>query len=236
MHVRHLGRQAYAPVFERMRDFTQARDADTEDELWILEHDPVFTQGQAGRAEHVHAPGDTPVVASDRGGQVTYHGPGQLLVYCLLDLQRRGLGIRELVRRLEDAMIDTLAGYAIPAFARRDAPGVYVERDFGEGPETRKIGALGLRVRRGRSYHGIALNVAMDLSPFAGIDPCGMAGLQVTQVADLGGPRMSAWSPGTWRAPCGNDWPRPGSEVRFERRYSRPGWPRASISVRARQS
>lgn len=188
MHVRHLGRQPYAPILERMRRFTEARDADTEDELWVLEHDPVFTQGQAGRPEHLHRPGDIPVVASDRGGQITYHGPGQLLVYCLLDLQRRKLGIRDLVSRLEDAMIDTLARYAIDAFARRDAPGVYIERDFGLGMETRKIGALGLRLRRGRSYHGIALNVAMDLSPFDGIDPCGMAGLRVTQVADLGGP------------------------------------------------
>jgi lipoyl(octanoyl) transferase len=188
MQVRHLGRQPYAPILERMRRFTDSRDRDTEDELWVLEHDPVFTQGQAGRAEHVRAAGDTPVVASDRGGQVTYHGPGQVVVYCLLDLQRRKLGIRDLVMRLENAMIDTLDGYAIDSFARRDAPGVYIERDFGLGLETRKIGALGLRVRRGCSYHGIALNVAMDLSPFTGIDPCGMAGLRVTQVADLGGP------------------------------------------------
>lgn len=186
--VRALGLQDYAPMLARMRAFTDARGAETPDEIWMLEHPPVFTQGQAGKAEHVLAAGDIPVVQADRGGQVTYHGPGQLVVYFLLDLQRLGYGIRSLVTRIEQAMIDVLAGYGIAAHADREAPGVYVD-GAGGLPGRAKIGSLGLRVRRGCSYHGLALNVAMDLEPFSRINPCGYSGLRMTQIADLGGPR-----------------------------------------------
>jgi lipoyl(octanoyl) transferase len=174
------GRAGYEPVWRQMQDFTTQRAADSPDEFWMLEHEPVFTQGTRGRAEHVLAAGDIPVIQTDRGGQVTYHGPGQLMVYTLLDLQRLGLGIRSLVTALEEAVMATLAGYGITAKARRDAPGVYVD--------DAKIASLGLRVRRGCSYHGLALNVAMDLEPFQRINPCGYRGLQVTQVSQLGGP------------------------------------------------
>ncbi len=187
--VRFPGRVEYAPTYAAMRDFTESRTPQTADELWFLEHPPVFTQGQAGKAEHVLAPGDIPVVASNRGGQVTYHGPGQLVMYPLLDLHRRGLGIRELVTLLEDAMIATAACYGIAAFARKEAPGIYVDGDFeGDGRETRKLGSIGLRVSRGCSYHGLSLNVAMDLEPFSRINPCGYAGLRMTQLSALGGP------------------------------------------------
>lgn len=169
-----------------MRAYTEARSVHTPDEIWFLEHPPVFTQGQAGRAEHLLAPGDIPVIAANRGGQVTYHGPGQLVVYPLLDLHRRGMGIRELVTLLERAMIDTLAGFSIESFARSDAPGVYVRRAFDASNEVRKIGSLGLRVSRGCSYHGLALNVDMDLEPFSRINPCGYAGLRMTQMRELG--------------------------------------------------
>jgi lipoyl(octanoyl) transferase len=189
LKVLHLGLRDYAETYARMRAFTEARGPDTPDELWFLEHPPVFTQGQAGRAEHLLAPGDIPVVQANRGGQVTYHGPGQLVVYVLLDLHRLGYGARSLVRRLEAAMIDTLAGYGITAAARVDAPGVYVSRPWPDGSEdARKIGSLGLRVSRGCSYHGLALNVDMDLEPFSRINPCGLAGMRMTQVAELGGP------------------------------------------------
>ena len=187
--IRHLGLLDYADTYAQMRDFTAARGPGAADELWFLEHPPVFTQGQAGKPEHVLAPGDIPIVQSNRGGQVTYHGPGQAVVYVLLDLHRLGYGARELVRRLEQAMVDTLAGYGIAARARADAPGVYVERAWDGGvTEMRKIGSLGLRVSRGCSYHGIALNVAMDLEPFGRINPCGLAGMRMTQVSELGGP------------------------------------------------
>jgi len=176
--VRHLGRQDYLPTLEAMQGFTAERDENTPDELWIVEHPPVFTLGQAGKREHLLNPGEIPVVPVDRGGQVTYHGPGQVVIYLLLDLRRRGLGVRELVTRMEQAVIDLLAEEGIAARARADAPGVYV----GEA----KIAALGLRVKRGRSYHGLALNVAMDLEPFTRINPCGYAGLATTQLADLG--------------------------------------------------
>jgi lipoyl(octanoyl) transferase len=179
-HTRRLGLQPYEPIYRRMRDFTLARTPDTADELWFLEHEPVFTQGQAGKPEHVLAPGAIPVVQSDRGGQVTYHGPGQLMGYVLVDIARLGYGIRSLVTRLEQATVDLLAGYGVAAAGRRDAPGVYV----GE----RKVCSLGLRVRKGRTYHGLALNVAMDLEPFARINPCGFKGLAMTQVSELGGP------------------------------------------------
>ena len=184
MVVRRPGLADYADTYRRMRDFTAARGADTPDELWLL----VFTQGQAGRAEHLLAPGDIPVVQSNRGGQVTYHGPGQVVAYVLLDLHRLGYGARELVRRIERSMIGLLAQYGIAALAREDAPGVYVERSWAEGaaPEQRKIGSLGLRVSRGCSYHGLSLNVAMDLEPFGRINPCGLQGM--AQVAELGGP------------------------------------------------
>ena len=179
--VRHLGLCDYAQTYTRMREFTASRNAGSEDELWLLEHAPVFTQGQAGKAEHVLAPGDIPVVQSNRGGQVTYHGPGQLVGYVLLDLQRRGYGARGLVTRLEQAMIATLASYGISAHARADAPGVYVRA----GTAERKIGSLGLRVSRGCSYHGVALNVKMDLEPFERINPCGLAGMRMAQIADF---------------------------------------------------
>jgi lipoyl(octanoyl) transferase len=179
--IKHLGLRDYGEIFAAQRSFTDTRGADTPDELWFLQHPPVFTQGQAGRAEHLLMPGNIPVVQSDRGGQVTYHGPGQLVVYVLLDLPRLGYGIRALVTRIENALIDTLAGYGVAAASRRDAPGVYV----GEA----KIASLGLRVRRGCSYHGLALNVDMDLEPFRRINPCGYAGLRMTQLTEHGGPR-----------------------------------------------
>ncbi|WP_395683881.1 lipoyl(octanoyl) transferase LipB [Dokdonella sp.] len=178
--VRRLGRQPYEPVWRAMQAFTDARGPETPDELWILEHDPVFTLGQAGKWEHVLLPGDIPVVPVDRGGQVTYHGPGQIVAYPLFDLRRMKIGVRELVTRIEQAIIDTLDTWNIVAARRDGAPGVYV----GDA----KVAALGLRVRRGCSFHGLAFNVAMDLEPFHRINPCGYQGLAVTQVLDLGGP------------------------------------------------
>jgi len=178
--VRDLGRQPYAPVWHAMQRFTDARDATTPDELWVLEHDPVFTLGQAGKPEHVLMPGEIPVIHVDRGGQVTYHGPGQIVVYPLLDLKRLGLGVRDYVHRIEQAIIDTLLEWNIIAVRREGAPGVYVG--------AAKIAALGIRVRKGRTFHGLAFNVAMDLEPFTRINPCGYAGLRVVSVADLGGP------------------------------------------------
>lgn len=186
--VRRLGLVPYAETFEAMRRFTQARTASSEDELWLLEHPPVFTQGQAGKPEHILLAGDIPVVQSDRGGQVTYHGPGQAVVYVLMDLQRAGYGARSLVSRIEQAMLDVLAGYGITAYADPAAPGVYVDC----GGVRHKIGSLGLRVREARSYHGLSLNVAMDLAPFGRINPCGYAGLPMTQVSALGGPSDTA--------------------------------------------
>ncbi len=180
LQVRRMGRQPYEPVWQAMRAFTDRRDGDTVDELWVLEHDPVFTLGQAGKWEHVLMPGDIPVVSVDRGGQVTYHGPGQVVVYPLLDLRRLGIGVRELVNRIEQAIIDTLAHWNIGAERVPGAPGVYVGGA--------KVAALGLRVRRGCTFHGLAFNVNMDLEPFHRINPCGYKGLQVTQVIDLGGP------------------------------------------------
>jgi len=182
--VRQLGLRDYTEVFAEQRAFTDARDEHTPDELWFLQHPPVFTQGQAGKTEHLLLPGDIPVVQSDRGGQVTYHGPGQLVVYLLLDLRRLGYPIRALVTRIEQSLVDTLAGYGIAARADPTAPGVYVD-----GARDRsKIASLGLRVRRGCSYHGLALNVAMDLEPFSRINPCGYQGLRMTQVSARGGP------------------------------------------------
>jgi lipoyl(octanoyl) transferase len=180
VQLRNLGRQPYEPVWRAMQAYTDGRDGDSPDQIWRVEHDPVFTLGQAGRWEHVLAPGGIPVVAVDRGGQVTYHGPGQLVVYPLIDLRRLGLGVRDLVERIEQAVIDTLALWHIDAGRRPGAPGVYVDQA--------KVMALGLRVRRGCTFHGLAFNVNMDLEPFARINPCGFQGLTVTQVLDLGGP------------------------------------------------
>ena len=176
--VRHLGRVDYEPTWRAMQSFTAERGPDTPDELWLLEHPPVFTLGQAGKREHILTDLGIPVIAIDRGGQVTYHGPGQLVIYVLLDLRRRGYGVKELVRRLEQAVIDLLAGFGVVAERRAGAPGVYVNEA--------KIAALGLRIKNGCSYHGLVLNVAMDLTPFSAINPCGYEGLAVTQTSDLG--------------------------------------------------
>jgi lipoyl(octanoyl) transferase len=174
--VREPGLLDYLPTWQAMQRFTNGRGPETGDELWLLEHAPVFTQGQAGKAEHVLFPGDIPVVQVDRGGQVTYHGPGQLVGYLLLDVRRLGIGVRELVSRIERSLIELLAGYEVEAHARPDAPGVYV----GE----MKIASLGLRIRNGCSFHGLALNVDMDLAPFQRINPCGYAGMVMTQLKD----------------------------------------------------
>jgi lipoyl(octanoyl) transferase len=173
---RELGQVDYQPTWHAMQRFTDTRDMETPDEIWLLEHSPVFTQGQAGKAEHVLFPGDIPVVQVDRGGQVTYHGPGQLVAYLLLDVRRSGIGVRELVSRIERSLIDLLASYGVSANAKPDAPGVYVNGA--------KIASLGLRIRNGRSFHGLALNVDMDLQPFQRINPCGYAGMAMTQLAD----------------------------------------------------
>ena len=179
--LRDLGLVDYASTWRAMQQFTADRDSGTRDQIWFLEHPPVFTLGVAGKMEHVLAAGAIPVIHTDRGGQVTYHGPGQLVVYPLLDLKRLGLGVRALVEAIELAVMDTLAGFGIRALTKRGAPGVYTH-------DGRKLASLGLRVRRGCSYHGLAFNVAMDLAPFTRINPCGYAGLQMTQVQDLGGP------------------------------------------------
>lgn len=175
--IRNLGLQSYEPVSQKMHDFTDTRDDTTPDEIWLVEHYPVFTQGQAGKAEHVLAPGDIPVIQSDRGGQVTYHGPGQQVMYVLINLKRRKIGVRELVTLLENTVINTLATQGIKAQARADAPGVYVQG--------KKICSLGLRIRKGCSFHGLALNIDMDLAPFMRINPCGYAGMEMTQVSQL---------------------------------------------------
>lgn len=168
----------YADTWQAMIDHTQQRTRETPDEIWLLQHPPIYTQGIAGKAEHLLAPGNIPVIRTDRGGQITYHGPGQLIAYLLLDLRRRQLGVRELVRKMENTVINLLQNYLICAQSRIDAPGVYVK--------DAKIASLGLRVRRGACYHGIALNVAMDLSPFDAINPCGFPGLRITQTSELG--------------------------------------------------
>lgn len=178
--VRDLGRRSYEPVWRAMQAFTDARTDETPDEIWLVEHDPVFTLGQAGKPEHVLMPGDIPVIHVDRGGQVTYHGPGQIVAYPLLDLKRLKVGVREYVHRIEQAIIDTLGDWNIHAQRRDGAPGVYVN--------DAKVAALGIRVRRGCTFHGLAFNIAMDLEPFHRINPCGYAGLQVVSMQDLGGP------------------------------------------------
>lgn len=179
----------FLDVWQQMRDFTDSRDAETPDELWLLEHPSVFTLGQAGKPEHVLMAGDIPVVNTDRGGQVTYHGHGQLVGYCLFDVKRLGIGVRELVETLEDALVYTLAEYNIEAWANREAHGVYID--------SKKIASLGLRIRKGCSYHGFSLNVNMDLEPFQRINPCGYAGLQMTQMKDYLSPTPSLLNLGT---------------------------------------
>jgi lipoyl(octanoyl) transferase len=180
--VRALGRTDYEQCWRAMRAFTDARTPDTGDEIWLTEHPPVYTLGLAGRREHLLRANDIPVIKVDRGGQVTYHGPGQLVAYLMFDLKRLRLGIRDMVRKIEAAVIESLRVHAIEAFGRVDAPGVYVQRDDAQA----KIAALGLKVRNGCTYHGLAFNVSMDLRPFLDIDPCGYPGLAVTQLADLG--------------------------------------------------
>ncbi|NES61946.1 lipoyl(octanoyl) transferase LipB, partial [Vibrio parahaemolyticus] len=175
-----LGCQDYEPVWKAMHEFTDQRTEETPDEVWLVEHNPVFTQGQAGKAEHLINTGDIPVVQSDRGGQVTYHGPGQLVAYFLINLRRKKLGVRDLVTTIENLVINTLKAYNIDSAARPDAPGVYVDG--------KKICSLGLRIRKGCSFHGLALNVNMDLTPFLRINPCGYAGMEMVQVSQFNGP------------------------------------------------
>jgi lipoyl(octanoyl) transferase len=178
IEVRYLGRSDYQDTWDAMKDFTNRRDSNTSDELWITEHAPIFTQGLNGRAEHVLDAGDIPLVQIDRGGQITYHGPGQLLLYCLLDITRLELGVKGLVSKIEKSVTDLLHGYRITAHTRSGAPGVYVDQA--------KIAALGLRIRKGCCYHGLSLNVSMDLEPFTRINPCGYQGLEVTQLREFG--------------------------------------------------
>ena len=179
--IRQLGSKHYEPVWQAMQRFTDERDQNTQDEIWLVEHPPVFTQGQAGKAEHILMPGDIPVVQVDRGGQVTYHGPGQQVIYLLLNIKRRKLGVRHLVTAMENAVVGLLANYEITAYPKPDAPGVYVDE--------KKVCSLGLRIRNGCSFHGLALNVNMDLSPFQRINPCGYAGMEMIDTATLNGPQ-----------------------------------------------
>jgi lipoyl(octanoyl) transferase len=186
--VRHLGMRDYEATWRAMQAFTNARSGETPDEVWLTGHPPVYTLGLAGRREHLLRDNGIPVIKVDRGGQVTYHGPGQLVCYLLVDLRRARLGVRDMVCRIEDAVIEWLASLGVTAYGKRDAPGIYVRED---GIES-KIGSLGLKVRNGCTYHGVAVNVAMDLSPFTDIDPCGYPGLRVTQVANFGVSRTVA--------------------------------------------
>ena len=176
--VRHLARTDYQTVYDSMKEFARIRSADTNDELWITEHDPVFTQGQSGKPEHLVAPGDIPVIQSNRGGQITYHGPGQIVAYLLFDISRMNLSVREFVRKIELSMMATLNHFDIRSNRMENTPGVYVR--------SKKIGSLGLRISRGNSYHGLSLNVDMDTEPFGRIDPCGMEGLEITTMCDFG--------------------------------------------------
>ena len=179
MKIKYLGRNLdYLPVFKKMQDFTDNRTPNTEDELWVVEHAPVFMQGKAGKSEHLLHASDIPVIETDRGGQITYHGLGQVVVYVLIDFKRRQISVRELVSRIENAVIATLSDYQIQSAADPKRPGVYTENG-------KKIASLGLRIKNGATYHGVALNVAMDLSPFSQINPCGYAGLEITQIADF---------------------------------------------------
>jgi len=179
VNIRWLNISDYQTIWEAMRQFTDQRDAATTDEIWLLEHHPVFTQGQNGKSEHLLNAHHIPVVQSDRGGQITYHGPGQLIIYTLIDLKRKKWHIRDLITRLEQAIIDMLAAHHLPAYADPKAPGVYISEQ--------KIASIGLRIRRGASYHGIAFNVSMDLSPFSHIHPCGFSNLKMTQFSNWGG-------------------------------------------------
>lgn len=178
LRVRYLGLQPYLETWKKMSDFTQQRDENTADEIWLVEHPAVFTQGSAGKAEHLLQQTNIPVVKSDRGGQITYHAPGQLIAYLLINLRRKNITVRQLVSIIEDSIISLLADYNVSAFAKTDAPGVYIN--------SRKIASLGLKIRKGCSFHGLALNVDMDLSPFLQINPCGYAGLEMTQCKDQG--------------------------------------------------
>jgi lipoyl(octanoyl) transferase len=178
LNIKHFGVTRYLDTLAQMRDYTDSRDEFSQDELWLLQHEPVFTQGQAGKKEHVLCAGDIPVVQSDRGGQITYHGPGQLVCYVLVDIKRAHFGVRDLVDGIENAVIGLLESYGIEGYAKKGAPGVYVKDS--------KVSALGLRVRKGRSYHGLSLNVSMDLEPFNRINPCGFEGLSVTDLKSLG--------------------------------------------------
>ncbi len=182
--VRELGQQDYEPIWQKMRQYTDTRDENSPDEIWLLEHLPVFTQGQAGKPEHLLNPGDIPVIQVDRGGQVTYHGPGQLVAYILFDLHRRSIPVRTLVCAIERAIIDTLKDFGVDSQARQDAPGVYVDEQ--------KICSLGLRIRKGRSYHGLAFNIDMDMEPFCRINPCGFSNIKMTQLSALNGPKTLA--------------------------------------------
>jgi len=182
--IRQLNTMDYSHVWQAMKDFTDSRDNTVADELWLVEHPAVFTQGQAGKAEHLLVPGDIEVVKVDRGGQVTYHGPGQQVVYVMVNLRRKKIGVRQLVTLIENSIVSALADYNVTAYAKADAPGVYVDE--------KKIASLGLRVRKGCSFHGLAMNVNMDLSPFLRINPCGYAGLEMVQTADLQGPTDTA--------------------------------------------
>ncbi|HHU94513.1 MAG TPA: lipoyl(octanoyl) transferase LipB [Alcaligenaceae bacterium] len=192
LQIRWLSDQPdFETIWQAMRDYTNVRTADSPDEVWLLEHPPVYTLGQAGKPEHILNPQSIPVVKTDRGGQVTYHGPGQLIAYCLIDLRRQGLYVREYVARLEDAIIATLAHFDLPSQRKDNAPGVYVQgrqvlNNLYQPDELVKIAALGVKIRNGRSYHGLSLNVDMDLSPFAGINPCGYAGLGTTDMRSCG--------------------------------------------------
>jgi lipoyl(octanoyl) transferase len=188
--IKYLGRSNYEETWQAMKQFTDQRDANTADELWITEHDPVFTQGLNGKPEHILQASNIPVVQIDRGGQITYHGPGQLVLYCLLNIQRLGFGVRTLVSIIEQSIVELLVRYDIDAFSRRDAPGVYVnltsvEYDEVQSGQIAKIAALGLRIRKGCCYHGLSLNINMDLKPFSNINPCGFEGLAVTQMMEL---------------------------------------------------
>lgn len=182
--IRQLNTMDYSQVWQAMKDFTDNRDDSVADELWLVEHQPVFTQGQAGKPEHLLMPGDIEVVKVDRGGQVTYHGPGQQVIYFMINLRRKKMGVRQLVTLIENSIVCALADYNIVAYAKPDAPGVYVDN--------KKIASLGLRVRKGCSFHGLAINVNMDLSPFHRINPCGYAGMEMIQTADIQGPKDTA--------------------------------------------
>lgn len=182
--IRQLNTMDYSQVWHAMKSFTDNRDETIADELWLVEHPAVFTQGQAGKAEHLLVPGDIEVVKVDRGGQVTYHGPGQQVIYFMINLRRKKIGVRQLVTLIENSIVAALADYNITAYAKADAPGVYVDE--------KKVASLGLRVRKGCSFHGLAINVNMDLSPFLRINPCGYAGLEMVQTADLKGPQDTA--------------------------------------------